>query len=124
MREQHDPVRLMVKLGTLSVLLATVAPSSGSLRDVAAASEQSLVARAPASFDDHEWARCRTITAAQSPWNEACRRIWADNRRRFIRLKQEVKASITSRPTTPSQQSSDNTRADSNRPTYSPIQQE
>jgi hypothetical protein len=35
MREQHDPVRLIVQLGTITLLLATVALSLGALRDLA-----------------------------------------------------------------------------------------
>jgi hypothetical protein len=125
MREQHDPMRLVVQLATIAALLATVALSIGCLRDVATAREHALVARAPASFDGHERPRGRTITTDQLPLDEACPRIWADSRRRLPRLEQEVgKALITSPPTSPSQQSSDTTRAESNRPTDAPRQQE
>ena len=125
MREQPDPVRLIVQLSAIAFLLATVALSMGSLRDISVASEPFLIAREQASLDGRELARCRTITPEQRPLDEACRRIRADNRRRFFGLDHEVgKASITSTPTTPSQPSSDSSRADSNRPTGSSGQKE
>ena len=40
MREQPDPVRLIVQLGAIAVLLATVALSVGSLRDIPVESER------------------------------------------------------------------------------------
>jgi hypothetical protein len=70
-REQHDPVHLIVQVSAIAFLLATVALSLGSLRDISVC---------PAS---------RTIT-----------------------------------PTTPSQQSASNSRADSNRPSGSSSQKE
>lgn len=125
MREQHDPVRLIVQLSAIALLLATVALSVGSLRDISVASEQSLIATEQASLDGRELARCRSIAPEQLPFDEACRRVWADNRRRFLGLDQEVgKAATTSTPTTPSQQPSGDTRVDSNRPTDSPSQKE
>lgn len=125
MREQHDPVRLIVQLGAIALLLATVALSVGSLRDISVPSERSLIATEQASVDGRELARCRSITPEQLPFDEACRRVWEDNRRRFLGLDQEVgKAATTSTRTTPSEQPSGDTRVDSNRPTGSPSQKE
>lgn len=116
MREQQDPVRLIVQLSAIALLLATVVLSVGALRDVTVTSERPLIAAGHASADGQELARCRTIGPEQRPLDEACRRAWADNRRRFFRPDCEAgEASITSPPTSPSQQSSDNDRAESNR---------
>ena len=123
MREQHDPVRLIIQLSAIALLLANVVLSVGALREIAVASERSFIATEQAPRDDY--AGCRTITSEQQPLDEVCRRVWADNRRRFFGLDHEVgKASIISAPTTASQPSSDNSRADSNRPTGSPDQKE
>jgi conjugative transfer region protein TrbK len=125
MREEHDSVRLIIQLGAIVGLLATVALSIGSLRDIPIASERFLIATEQASLDGRGLARWRTITPDQRPFDEACRRAWADNRRRFLGLDQEVgKAATTSTPTTPSQQQSGDNRVDSNRPTRSPSPKE
>lgn len=125
MREQHDPVRLIIQLSAIALLLATVVLSVGAVRDITVTSERSFIATGQANPDGHELARCRTITPEQRPLDETCRRVWADNRRRFFELDQEAgKPSITSTPTTPSRQSRDNNRADSNRPTGSPSEKE
>lgn len=125
MRGQPDPVRLIVQLGAIAFLLATVALSVGSLRDVSVANERSLIGREEASLDGDELARCRTVTPEQRPLDETCRRVWADNRRRFFGLDEQVgKASTADTPTIPSQQLPDNSRAGSNRPTGSPSQKE
>ncbi|UYN94104.1 MAG: putative entry exclusion protein TrbK-alt [Enhydrobacter sp.] len=125
MREQHDPVRLIIQLSAIALLLATVVLSVGALRDVAIASEWSFIATGQARPDGHEWARCRTVTPEQRPLDEACRRVWADKRRRFFGLDEQVgKASTADTPTTPSQQPSGDTRAESNHPTGSPSQKE
>lgn len=125
MREQHDPVRLIIQLSAIVGLLATVAMSIGSLRDVSVSSERASIATEQASLDGRELARCRTITAEQLPLDEACRRVWADNRRRFFSFDHEAgEASITDTPTTPSLRSPDNSRAESDRPTGLPRQKE
>lgn len=107
-------MRLIFQLGAIVGLLASVVLSIGSLRDVSVASERSLIAMEQASLDGRELACCRTITPDQRPLDEACRRVWADGRRRFFGLDSEVgEVSITS------------TRAKSNpRPTGSPGQKE
>jgi conjugative transfer region protein TrbK len=125
MREQHDPVRLIVQLSAIALLLTTVALSVGSLRDISVASERSLIAAEQASLDGRELARCPSIMPEQRPFDEACRRVWADYRRRFLGLDQEVgSAATTGTPTTPSQRPSGDTRVESNRPTGSPSQKE
>jgi conjugative transfer region protein TrbK len=123
MREEHDPVRLIIQLGAIVGLLATIALSIGSLRDVSVASERSLPAGERANVDERELARCQTFE--QQPVDEACRRAWADNRRRFFGVDPRVgKASTANTPMTPSQQSSDNNRVYSNRATGSPAEKE
>lgn len=125
MHDQPDPVRLIVQLSAIALLLATVVLSVGALRDVSVESERSFIERGQASPDGHELARCRTITPEQRPRDEACRRVWTDNRRCVFGLDHEAgKASTTGTPTAPSQQSSDNSKAASNRPTSAPGQQE
>jgi conjugative transfer region protein TrbK len=125
MREEPDPMRLIIQLGAIVALLATVALSIGSLRDVSVASERSLIATEQAHLDGRELARCPSSTSEQRPFDEACRRVWADNRRRFLGLDQEVgKAATTNTPTTLSQQSPYNNRVYSNRPTGSTAEKE
>ena len=55
MREQHDPVRLIVQLSAIAALLATVALSVGSLRDIPVASQRSLIAGEQAIVDGQSW---------------------------------------------------------------------
>jgi conjugative transfer region protein TrbK len=122
MREQHDPVQLIVQLGAIALLLATVALSVESVRDITIADERSVIAGEQAHADGYA-ARCRTMTSERP--DEACRRIWADNRRRFFGLDHEAgKASTIDTPTTPSQSSSDNSTVDSNRPAGSAIRKD
>jgi len=122
MREQHDPVRLIVQLGAIAAMLATAALSVGSVRDITIADERSLMAGEQAHIDGYA-ARCRTITPERP--DEACRRVWADNRRRFFGLDQEAgKPSTIDTPTTPSQQSSDSSTVDLCRPAGSAIRKD
>jgi conjugative transfer region protein TrbK len=123
MREQPDPVRLMIQLSAIAVLLAIVAPSVGSLRDMAIPSERLLTAEQQASVD--EFARCRTMNPEQRPVDEACRRLWADNRRHFFGLDPEAGSALPAHTwTTCSQLSPDNGRADSARPPGSAVQKD
>jgi conjugative transfer region protein TrbK len=122
MPDQQDPMRLVVSVGAIVVLLATVALSLLSLRDHSATSPLSLIGAHQGSAEGRELERCRTITPEELASDQACRRAWAELRQRFLGLDHEAgKASTTKVPPPPSQPSEtppENTnRANARRPT-------
>ena len=125
MRERPDPVRVIIQLSAIALLLATVALSVGSLRDMAIPSEHLLTAEQQASVDSHELARGRTINPEQRPLDEAYRPLWAENRRRFFGLDQEGgEASTTKSWTACSQSSPSNSGGASSCPTGSAVRKD
>jgi conjugative transfer region protein TrbK len=125
MREQHDPVRLIVQLGAITLLLATVALSVGALRKLAIPGGRLLTAEQQTSVDSHELGCCRTIDPEQRPVDEACRRLWAENRRRFFGLDHEAgRPSTTDAWMTCSPSSQTNSKVGSGCPTGSSVQKD
>lgn len=84
-RGQHqEAVRSLVRFATIAFVVAIVIIAIGEAsrtddvsRDVAPATTK----KDPLAAD---LARCRDVTAEQTTSNDNCRRVWAENRRRFF----------------------------------------
>jgi conjugative transfer region protein TrbK len=88
------------------VLLAMAGVSVFSVREYSAVRSPSLIAAHDKNAEGLELEHCRTITPEQYASDDACRRSWAEQRRRFFGLNREgSKTSITNVPTSPSQSS-------------------
>jgi conjugative transfer region protein TrbK len=98
MLRHQDPIRLAIGIGATIALLVVAAVSVFSVRKYSTASSPSLIA---AHDRSQELERCRTIAPEQYASDDACRRAWAEQRRRFFGLDRN-KPVITNVPTSPS----------------------
>lgn len=81
--EQSVGSAALVRMTALALALMAVAVALVQLRD---GSTPTAVEPRPAIVDPlaSELARCRTITPEQLAADDTCRRVWAENRRRFF----------------------------------------
>jgi conjugative transfer region protein TrbK len=106
MSDHQDPVRLTIGVVATIGLLAMAVVTVFSVREYSAVNSPSLIATHDRSAEGRELERCRTITPQQYASDDACRRAWAEQRRRFFESGQEgSEAPITIVPTSPSQSS-------------------
>ena len=102
MSDPQVPIRLTIGIGAI-VLVAVAVVSVFSVREYSAVSSPSLIAAPDRDAESQAVKHCRTISPEQYASEDACRRVWAEQRRRFFGLdRQGSKASITKVPTSPS----------------------
>src|SRR5580700_5395677 len=94
----HDRLDRLSIVAGVAVMVLVVAACAIKLRD----DEEQASSAAPASEDSNplaaELARCRSVTPEQKDALDACRRIWAEQRRQFLGK---------SKPPTPSARTND-----------------
>jgi conjugative transfer region protein TrbK len=102
----QDPMRLTIGIGATIALLAVAVVSVFSVREYSAVSSPALIAVHDRSAEGQQLEHCRTITPELYASDDACRWVWAEQRRRFLGLDQQgTNAPITNVPTPPSQSS-------------------
>jgi len=98
MPDHQDPMRMTIGISATIALLVLAAVSVFSVREYSTASPSSWIA---AHDRNQELVHCRTVTPEQYASDDACRRAWAEQRRRFFGLDRN-KPVITNVPTSPS----------------------
>ena len=84
-RDQHqEAVKSLVRFAVIAFVVAVVIVAIGEASRTDDASR--MVAPAPTTSDPiaADLARCRDVTAEQMASDDTCRRVWAENRRRFF----------------------------------------
>jgi conjugative transfer region protein TrbK len=98
---KHISIKLLARLTVVAFALVT---ASMAIRHGGRGEESGAIApleREQADALASELTRCRTVTLTETSALEACRRIWADNRRQFFRPASS-RSSLGDGPTTPS----------------------
>ncbi|MGE3989444.1 putative entry exclusion protein TrbK-alt [Pseudorhodoplanes sp.] len=82
--DRANTVRSLLRFAAIAVVLAIAIIAIG---EASRTREESRSVAAPAAPNDPlfvELARCREITPEQLAADDTCRRVWAENRRRFF----------------------------------------
>ena len=82
--ERHATVVSLVRFAVIAFVVAVVIVAIGEASRTDGANR--TVAPTPTTSDPlaAELARCRDVTAEQMASDDTCRRVWAENRRRFF----------------------------------------